>query len=260
MSRDVGAVLAIAHRDVVKLLRDRARLLTTVIFPVLLVAILGGTMQANLGQAAGYNFVGFTFIGVLGMSVFQSASQGVISLIEDRENDFSKEMFVAPVARVAIVLGKVIGETMVALINVVPMAGLAIFLGVAPGPLGAAGVLVGTVCAALLGASFGVAALSIFSAQRTAQQLFGFVMFPQFFLAGVFNPINILPLPLEILSRVMPMRYAIDLLRNAYYLGRPEGRRVVLDAWPLDLGVSAAFFAVFIVAGTILFVRNERNR
>ena len=260
MSRELGGILAIAHRDIVKLLRDRTRLLATLIFPVLLVAVLGGTMQANLGRAAGYNFVGFTFIGVLGMSVFQSASQGVISLIEDRENDFSKEMFVAPVARVSIVLGKVIGETVVALLNVLPMAVLAVALGVAPGPLGAGGVALGTIGAALLGASFGVAALSIFSAQRTAQQLFGFVMFPQLFLAGVFNPINVLPAPLELISRITPLRYAIDLLRNAYYLGRPEGSRVVLDPWPVDLAVMAVLFGVFLVVGTALFVRNERNR
>ena len=37
-----------------------------------------------------------------------------MSLIEDRENDFTQELFIAPISRYAIVFGKILGEALVA--------------------------------------------------------------------------------------------------------------------------------------------------
>ena len=55
---------ATAFRDLVKFLRDPARLLATFIFPLLFIVILGGSFQANLGERAGFDFLAFTFTGV----------------------------------------------------------------------------------------------------------------------------------------------------------------------------------------------------
>jgi len=82
-------------------------------------------------------------------------------------------------------------------------------------------------------------------------------MLPQFFLAGIFNPIQNLPLPLDILSHLAPMRYAVDLLRDGYY---GSSSRVVLSSATTNLLIIGALFAVFMVVGTFLFVRAERNR
>ena len=85
-------------------------------------------------------------------------------------------------------------------------------------------------------------------------------MLPQFFLAGVFNPINQLPWYLDALSRISPLRYAVDLARGVYYLDRPEYARVVLAPPLVNMAIMAALFALFLVVGTYLFVRTERNR
>ena len=58
------AVAVIAYRDVLKFLRDRPRLISTLIFPFVFVGALGGSLQANLGATAGYNFMTFVFTGV----------------------------------------------------------------------------------------------------------------------------------------------------------------------------------------------------
>jgi ABC-2 type transport system permease protein len=125
---ELSAILTIASRDLLKLLRDRSRLIFTLIFPFIFIGLMGGTLQGNLGKAAGFNFIGFIFTGVLGMSLFQSAAQGLVSLIEDRENDFSQEMFVSPVSRYSIVFGKILGETSVSFVQAVPTIGLGLAL------------------------------------------------------------------------------------------------------------------------------------
>ncbi len=80
LRRELNAFAIIAHRDLLKLLRDRTRLVTSLIFPMIFIGILGGTFQANLGSELGYNFLTFTFTGVLAQTLFQSTAIGIVSL------------------------------------------------------------------------------------------------------------------------------------------------------------------------------------
>jgi ABC-2 type transport system permease protein len=85
-------------------------------------------------------------------------------------------------------------------------------------------------------------------------------MLPQFFLAGVFTPIQVLPWYLDILSKMSPMRYAVDLGRSVFYTGHPDYDEVVLQGIPFNTVVIGLMFIVFLIVGTWLFVRGERNR
>jgi len=257
---DVNAILTVASRDFLKLLRDRARLGFSIVFPFIFIGLMGGTLQGNLGKAAGFNFIGFIFTGVLGMTLFQSAAQGLISLIDDREQDFSQEMFVSPISRYSIVFGKILGESVVSLVQAIPTFGLALILKV-PLTLPIFLLMIPTaIFACLLGGSFGVMAMSLLNNQRAAQQIFPFLIFPQFFLAGIFNPIKVLPWYLLPLSLISPLRYAVDLLRGVAYTGRPEYDKVVLFNPLTNLVVMAAMFGAFLLVGTMMFVRQETNR
>jgi ABC-2 type transport system permease protein len=257
---ELSAILVIAHRDVVKLLRDRTRIVADFAFPLLLVALLGPALQAGFGSPGGLNLQTFVFTGVLAQTVWQSAAMGVISLIADRDEDFSQEIFVSPISRYSIVIGKILGESLVAL----PQGGAILALGLLLGvPLSVPTLiaLVPVVCIiAVFGGAFGILVLSRLRNQRTATQIFPFVMLPQFFLAGVFNPLQHLPWYLDLLSRVAPMRYAVDLLRNVYYGFQPAGMPVEAASAATNLAIIGVSFAVFIVIGTTFFVRSERNR
>jgi ABC-2 type transport system permease protein len=257
---EVSPILTIAYRDLIKFVRDPARLAASFIFPLIFIGILGGSFQSNLGAGFGFDFVAFTFTGVLGQTLFQSTADGIISLIEDRENDFSQEIFVSPISRYSIIVGKIVGESLVALTQGIGIIIFGLIIGV-PMSLGQLLALVPVaLVACLLGGSFGVLVLSNLSSRRLATQVFPFIMLPQFFLAGVFNPIKVLPPYLAILSLISPMRYTIDLARGVFYAGQPDYDKVVLQPPLVNLAIMAAMFAVFLVAGTLLFVRRERNR
>jgi ABC-2 type transport system permease protein len=257
---EANAILAISYRDFLKLLRDPARMVSTFVFPLIFIGILGGSLQANLGTSAGYDLLAFVFTGVLAQTLFQSTTAGVISLIEDRQNDFSQEIFVSPVSRYSIVFGKILGESLVALPQGLAIVIFGLVIGVHMSAAQLAGLLAVGLATCLFGGAFGIIMLSGFSSQRTANQIFPFILFPQYFTAGVFTPIQVLPLPLEILSRISPMRYAVDLLRNVFYLGQRDYTQVTLDSPAFNTLVIALMFAVFMVIGTALFVRKERNR
>src|SRR5690349_15235336 len=163
---EVSPILTIAYRDLVKFVRDPTRLAVSFVFPIIFIGILGGSFQANLGGGFGFDFIAFTFTGVLGQTLFQSTADGVISLIEDRENDFSQEIFVSPISRYSIVGGKILGESLVSLTQGVGIVLFGFIVGV-PISLGQLLALVPVaIIACLLGASFGILVLSNLSSRR----------------------------------------------------------------------------------------------
>jgi ABC-2 type transport system permease protein len=195
---------------------------------------------------------------VLAQTIWQSTALGVISLLADREQDFSQEIFVSPISRYSIVLGKIVGESLVAIPQALAIVLFGLLLGVPFTPQVLAGLALAAFVVAIYGGAFGVLVLSRLDNQRQANQIFPFVMLPQFFLAGIFNPIGHLPWFLDILSKIAPMRYAVDLIRDVYYAGSAPS--VPIADLPTNLGVIAAEFALFMVVGTWGFVRAERNR
>ncbi|MEO7295259.1 MAG: ABC transporter permease [Candidatus Limnocylindria bacterium] len=257
---EASAILAMAHRDLVKLLRDRTRLVADFAFPLIFIGVLGTTLQAGFGDVAGFDLLTFVFTGVLAQTLWQSAALGVISLIEDRETDFSQEIFVSPISRYSIIIGKVLGESLVALPQGIAIIVFGLVIGIQLSPIGLLALIPAIGVVTLFGAAFGVIVLSRLPNRRAATQIFPFIMLPQFFLAGIFNPIGNLEGPLEIASRLAPMRYAVDLMRNAYYGVHPDVRDVALEPALTNLAIIGVLFVVFVAVGTTLFVRAEQNR
>jgi ABC-2 type transport system permease protein len=258
MTAELSAILMLANRDFLKLLRDRTRLIGEIIFPVIFIGALGGSLQYNLGPVLGFNFIDFMFTGVFAMTIWQTTALGIVSLIEDRENDFSQEIFVSPISRYSILLGKILGETLVASPVAVVIVLFGMLLGIEMTLTRALGLLFGGLAVAFFGGAFGVLVLANLKHQRTANQIFPFVILPQYFLAGIFNPIEKLPLYLDVLSRLSPLRYAVDLIRGLFYGGDPGS--AVLATPQTNLLIMVAAFAVFMIFGTAVFVRSERNR
>ena len=254
---ELSGVLTLAHRDFIKLLRDRTRIVADFSFPLIFIGILGTTLQAGFGQTSGIDLMLYVFTGVLAQTIWQSGALGVISLIADREQDFSQEIFVSPISRYSIIFGKILGESLVAMPQGLAIIIFGFILGVRP-DIGKLLALVPVLLmVAIYGGAFGVLVLSRLDSQRQANQIFPFVMLPQFFLAGVFNPVMNLPLPLDILSRLSPMRYAVDVVRNVFYTG---DQHVALADASTNLAIIAVEFVAFMVIGTAGFVRAERNR
>ena len=258
--RELNVIAALAGRDLTKFARDPGRLVAAVVFPFFMIFLLGGTLQLNLGKAAGFNFIGFTFTGFLGMTLFQSTASGLTSLMDDRHNDFAQEIFVSPVSRYSIVFGKILGETLVAIAQVLPFIAFAAVLRVPLTPTALLLLAPVALISCFMGGAFGLLLLNTISDTRAANQMFNFVFLPQYFLAGLVSPINVLPWYLEALSLVSPMRYVIDLTRGVVFAGSAEYGRVVLLSPLTNAAVLALMFVVFMVAGTALFVRRETNR
>jgi ABC-2 type transport system permease protein len=254
------ALLIVAQRDLSKFLHDRARLAVSLAFPLILIAGLGGVLGPLLARVPGLDAMTFAFTGVLAATLFQSAAMGIISLIEDRETDFSREMFVSPVRRITIVAGKLVGESAVALCQGVAMVTVAPLLGVAPTAAQAVVLLPTAIAGCVSGAAFGLVTLVSLPNRRTAQHVFSFLILPQFALSGVLAPLHGLSPMLNALSYLMPLRYATDLMRAAFYASTPNYAASVSENPVVDVIVLSAFTCVCLVVGSRVFARSERTR
>jgi ABC-2 type transport system permease protein len=257
---ELYGLLVIAQRDVIKLLRDRPRLAVNLAFPVLLIGGLGAILQPTVGKVTGLNAVTLAFTGVLAASLFQSAAAGMISIVEDRENDFSRELFVTPVSRMTLVAGKVAGETLVALCQGAFIIGFALAFGVRMSPAQLALIVPPCLACCLLGGAFGLATIAVLPNQRSAMQIFQFLIIPQYVLGGVLVPLRGTPYYLDVLAHLMPMRYVVELTRAAFYAGTRGYGQVVSGRPLLDAAVTAGLFVVLMITGATVFGYRERTR
>jgi ABC-2 type transport system permease protein len=260
LAREANATFAIAWREVLRAVKSPSSLAFTVIFPVIFMGVLGGSISQNLGGALPYAYLPFMLIGMVANTLYQGTIIGVTNLVEERENDFTAELFVAPISRYAVLLGKIVGSGIASLISLVGIIAMIVIMQI---PLNFGDLLRVIALApilALAGGSLGVFFIGFVQDPKTAGAGVALLVFPQMFLAGALIPVAASTGILGLLAKLMPMTYSIDLARNIFYAGKPEAAFTVLNSPWVDLAVTVGFFLVFTIVGTYLFVRADRNR
>jgi ABC-2 type transport system permease protein len=260
IARDLNAVFAIAWREILRAVKSPLSIAFTVIFPILFIGILGGSISQNLSGALPYAYLPFMLIGMVANAMYQGTITGVTNLVEERDNDFTAELFVAPISRYAVLLGKLVGSGIAAMFSLIGIVAMIVIMQIPMNPGDLLRVIALTPILALAGGALGVFLIGLTQEPRTVAIAVPLLIFPQMFLSGALIPVQASSGILGVLAKVTPMTYSIDLARNIYYWGKPEYSAAVLHPPMVDLAVTVGFFLVFTIVGTILFVRADRNR
>lgn len=240
------ASYALARREVVRFLRQRNRVFGALAQPVLFWAIFG----AGLGPSFRADSVGYGeyfFPGIVVMILLFTAIFATISIIDDRNTGFLQGVLVAPVPRSAIILGKVLGTTVLAVGQALLVSLAAPLFGMS---ITFAGVLASIPVLVLL--SVALSGLGIWIAWRMdSTQGFHAVMtsflMPMWLLSGAFFPPGGTPTWLSIVISVNPLTYGLALLRHVLYLGDPAATSALPS--PLVCLVVTIVFAAATLAG-----------
>jgi len=274
LSATFAGAYTVWYRDVISLLRDRSRLISTVVMTVVmlvgvgfgvggLIGKVGGGGAGVLGGMAsvpGVPFVQFIFPAMIAITVLATAMQSTMSMVYDREFGFMKKILVAPVSRTSVALGKVAGGMTVALIQAALMLVAAPFLGI---HLTVTSVVL--IFAVLVVLAATVTALGVLAASRqTSQQGFMLVnmlvMMPIMMLSmGAFLPSfgsGMLATAFKTASLFNPVSYGIDALRQVM-LGASLPASLALHSVALDVAVLAVLFVAFLVPGVRLFGKQD---
>lgn len=153
--------------------------------------------------------------GLLVQLGLTSAGMSGFSIVFDQRFGVLERLRVTPVSRVTLLLGRVLRDAVVLLIQAVAIIVAGYALGLrAP----VAGVLLGLLLIAAL--SVGMAALSYAAALTIRQEMFAplmsTVVIPLMLLSGALLPMSLAPAWLDVVSRLTPFRYAVEALRALF--------------------------------------------
>ena len=165
-----------------------------------------------------------------------------IAMLWDRQFGFLKETLVAPVPRLAIMIGRTLGGATVAVLQGSVIFVVTLIAGFRPQSVLA--VPLAFLIIALIAVIFSALATAIGSGLKEMQgfqMVMNFLVMPTFFLSGAIYPLEGLPRVLAALTRIDPLTYGVDGMR-----GLLTGRThfgLVLDVAVL-LGVGVLFVAL----------------
>jgi ABC-2 type transport system permease protein len=260
--RDLKGIYTIWYRDVLRFVRDRTRVVTSLAQPLLFLFVFGGGLAPALNGVGGanLNFTQFMFPGILGMTVLFTSIFSAVSIVWDREFGFLKEVMVAPVSRVAVALGKVAGGSTVAMFQALIILVLAPVIGIR---LTWDQILILIGLMLLLAAVMTAFGILIAARQRTMegfQMIMQFLLMPMFFLSGALFPLRGVPLWMDALSTVDPVTYGVDPLRQvALRESVPQQALQALSLHPIvtDVAVMIVLGLVFLVPAVWLFSKQD---
>src|SRR5580704_3984795 len=115
----VLAVYSLALRELVRFFRQRTRIIGALGQPIIFWVLFGAGLQSSFQGPAGISYQEYFFPGVAVMIVMFTAIYSTISIIEDRREGFLQGVLVAPIPRVSLVLGKVCGGMVLAVMQAV---------------------------------------------------------------------------------------------------------------------------------------------
>jgi ABC-2 type transport system permease protein len=215
---DLRAVKIVWQRELIRFSRDRMRIVTSLLQPLLFLFVLGGGLSRLASSGThGVDLRTFVYPGALAMAVMFTAIFSAASIVWDREFGFLREMLVAPVRRGSIVIGKCLGGATVAGLQgliVIALAGL-VHVPYSPALLFELVALMVLLAFALT--AFGVMAAARITQMQSFMALTQMLVMPMFFLSGALFPLAGLPAWLAFLNRVDPLTYAVDPMRRAVF-------------------------------------------
>jgi ABC-2 type transport system permease protein len=247
------AIYVLWLREMKRFLRAKSRIFGTVAMPLFFLLFLGMGFRriAIPGKNGDVDYLLYLVPGILGMNLLFTSTFGGLSVLWDREFGFLKEIMVAPVSRVSIVIGRIAGGVTTALIQGLFILGVSSLMGFRMNSIFSLGMTI--VFMVLISVAFLGLGL-IFASKMKDMQGFSivmnFVIFPLLFLSGAFYPLENFPFWLRYISYLDPLTYGVDGLRGVL-VGISSSS--ILFNFAMMLG----FAAVMIFFGAYFFEKSE---
>jgi ABC-2 type transport system permease protein len=244
---EVEGFYALWYREIKVFTREKSRIVSSLVTPLLWIVVFGGGLGSAV-SVSGMNYQIFIFPGILTMTILFSSVFFGLYIVWDKKIDFFKEVLVAPLSRVTIFAGKMVGGSTDALLQGLAMLLFGVILGVNYSVLN---IVLSFIFMFVLAASLVSLGLIIGANMESVegfQLVISFLVFPMFFFSGALFPIGNLPHYLLLFTLLDPVTYAVDGLRGVL-LGTAQLPIVV------DLLILSGYAVALIGAGTWSFKR-----
>jgi ABC-2 type transport system permease protein len=258
MRRLIGDLWNVCWRELLHFIRQRTRILMSIVQPVIWLVLLGNMMSGivkfpGASQVFGsQNYVTFMTPGIMVMTtLFGGIFTGGLSVVWDRRFGYLYRLLTSPISRSSIPLGKMVASSLQIGFQVVLIILIALIFGVRFST-GLAGVVVMILIVMLFG--FGIAGISVglgavIKRMETMMAVVNFFTMPLMFTSNALFPTQLMPKWLATIAKFNPVSYVVAPLRE-----------LTLGGWAWatilpDLGILIIFGVVVATAASFLFRR-----
>ena len=249
-------VYAVLEREVVRMFRQRTRLVSAMVRPLIWLFVIGAGFGAVLQQAGGVSYQQFLVPGVLGMTMLFGAMLAALTMVYDKESGVMRMLIVAPFPHYWIVVAKMLAAALAAILQAVLLLILLAVLGYLDSQVRFGVLVLGLVTTSAACAGIGMLVAAFTRTLDNFAAIMNFVIFPVFFLSGSLYPVSHLPKALKAVALVNPYTYGVDLLKHAVLGVLPSGMGADF-AISTDIAVLAGFTAAALVVASWRFSRES---
>lgn len=218
-------IIALWQRDVKLLFRDKAMLLSVFVMPFFFLFIVGGGISATMvspdlvkkGVFAQMSYQQYLFPGMLAITTIIISVYSSLTVVEDRERGYLKEVLVSPASRNAIAIGKILGCGTIALIQGLEILIFMPFVSIHLNILTIVKLILGVLLIAFTSSSIGVFIACHIETSSGFQMVEQLVVLPIVFFSGALFPINGLPKWMSTIVKINPGTYAVDMLKKIIF-------------------------------------------
>jgi ABC-2 type transport system permease protein len=196
------------------------------------------------------DYFGAAFIGLI--VFFLVFVITIVSFLNERTQGTLERLMASPLRRGEIVLGYMLGFTVLAVVQAIEVLVFALAI-LRIHNQGSVLLIFGMeALMAIAAVNLGIF-LSMFArSEFQAVQFIPLVIVPQVLLSGVVFPVSTEPAPLQWLSNILPLTYAVNGMRDIMV----KGADLTWHSLQVDIAVLAGFVVLFIVAGTATLRRS----
>lgn len=240
-TRIILPAASLLWREIIRFYRQPNRVVGALLTPLVFWFIIGSGFYSSLKltDGQGTNSLQFLYPGSMVLIILFTSIFSTISIIEDRREGFLQSVLVAPVSRTGLVIGKLLGGTLLSLLQALVFLVLSPLLGINPGLSGylAAIVYLFLISFALTGLGF-ILAWRMDSTQGF-HALMNLFLMPLWMLSGSFFPAEGAAGWLAIVMKWNPLSYGVSGLRSCL-----TGNEFIRGTSGLEMGITIAFALV----------------
>jgi ABC-2 type transport system permease protein len=247
LQKELMGIFAVWWREFKVFQREKSRIVSSIVQPLMWLFLFGSGIGASV-SISDVNYRDYIYPGILTMSVLFGSVFFGLYIVWDRKLDVLKAILVAPVSRLSIFLGKVLGGCTDVILQVLILFVFSfLFPSINPWGIPLALLLLFITSIALV--SLGLALGSMLESLEGFQVISTFIVFPLFFLSGALFPVdNKLPVWLQGLVKLNPLTYAVDGVRGVLL-------NVNIFPFYVDFVVVTFFAVIMFLLGSVLFRR-----
>jgi len=256
--REINAIFTITMRDIISSILSPTSLALSLLMPIIMMGMLGGSLSQNMTSGIGFDYNKFMLVGMVINMLFMSTMMNITNLVEERKENFTQELYVSPISRYSIIIGKILGASFSSMIQLIGTFIVALFMGISLSLNQTLLLLLIAPFICLVSGSMAVIVIAFVKNSKAASIITSLFTMPQMFLSGAIIPLTSSSGILYFLSRIMPMTYCLDFVRTILF--KETGQYISMFNPFICVTTLVVITIIFLFIGTYFFSKAETSK